>query len=105
MGIRQEGGFDTLEGWSMKEISQGATCSQYYIHLAYSLLLQSSQRSKFPSNISSLLHRTTDAKSSSISRSPPILDPRVRRHSLGHNSSPLSSRFRPFAHYSCFEIP
>jgi hypothetical protein len=24
MGIRQEGGFDTLEGWSLKEISQGA---------------------------------------------------------------------------------
>lgn len=24
MGIRQEGGFDGLEGWSLKEISQGA---------------------------------------------------------------------------------
>lgn len=23
MGIRQEGGFDALEGWSIKEISQG----------------------------------------------------------------------------------
>lgn len=27
MGIRQEGGFDALEGWSIKEISQGGTYS------------------------------------------------------------------------------
>jgi len=27
MGVRQKGDFEALEGWSIKEISQGATCS------------------------------------------------------------------------------
>lgn len=36
MGVRQEGGFDALEGWSIKEISQGATHYQKFIHFACS---------------------------------------------------------------------
>ncbi|KAG6379947.1 hypothetical protein JVT61DRAFT_10514 [Boletus reticuloceps] len=35
MGIRQEGGFDALEGWSIKEISQGGTYSQDFTHLVF----------------------------------------------------------------------
>lgn len=55
MGVRQEGGFDALEGWSIKEISQGATCPRNF-PLACS---SSCQRSKSPSKILSLLRRIT----------------------------------------------
>ena len=48
MGVRQEGGFDALEGWSIKEISQGATSLRVFIELFLFLI---SQRSKFPSKI------------------------------------------------------
>lgn len=120
MGVRQEGGFDALEGWSIKEISQGAVYVQNFIHSLHVLIhhfpllipnhLQPARRNFSRDRSScrrSYLPRTTShpPKSSFISCSPPILDPRVRRCRLRYTLSPLSPCFSPLAYHSYLKVP
>lgn len=114
MGIRQEGGFDTLEGWSIKEISQGAVYFKTLFRLfTCSLIVSYSSspcyiflRDRSPCRGSYLTCTTSHpTKSTLISCFSPILDSRVRRCRLGYTLRAFSPCFCPLPYRSYLKVP